>query len=691
MAESRRKRRSPSSARLRAAARKTGGAPKQTPSRGTEAQKGPVPRNIKGGTGIHKKPDETSTQTPNVRKKRSSDMIRRGGTSTNMKAAGKRSGSDRKRKRDGAGSDTAANRAVGKSSGSGRGSGKRKSGGRRGPGLSLWIKFAAPVVILILGIILVWGNIVSRRTKAMLVNEIKKDGASGVQMLALQGRPILEAYQRAKENEEFKQGVYFPVDMGLVTEKDFVAAMGIEDGSRPDNWSEFYQGLKNARILKGFSFYDKQEINGQPVRNEVLNAVINADHFVAGSHKATAASIKPDEWLKVETPLPVVRIGERKVDLSLSGIKVYPGLYISGAVTEKVLVFEKNFAGGVAILALSADVIETELSSLTSSMYMVGLIALLVSTVTCVSIAQWVVKPAKILIKDMNIVAGGNLDHKTRAHSTDEIGQIAVEFNEMTRKLLVAHEAEKEAERLENELDMAREIQMKLLPPRVPSVKGLDMDAVYKPAKEVGGDYYDFFPIDKEHLGIIVADVSGKGIPGSMVMATTRTILRFVASGNTSAADTLAKTNAIVAADIKRGMFVTAFYLVFDARRRTLLCSSAGHNPMVVVRSNNQVELVNPNGIALGFDKGPIFQRTIKEQQIQLQQGDRIVLYTDGVVEAMNSKNEEYTDERFYAFCKKAQELDSKGFIKALLADLDSHKGKADQHDDITIVTIKVL
>lgn len=352
---------------------------------------------------------------------------------------------------------------------------------------------------------------------------------------------------------------------------------------------------------------------------------------------------------------------------------------------------EDNTRIGDAVLGLRAEEIVTQVSAINTLLWATGAFGVAMAILTCFIVGIWVTRPVKSLIIDMITVASGNLEHKTRAHSNDEIGLIAVEFNEMTKHLLIASKKEKEAARLENELEMACEIQMKLLPPRLPRIKGFDIHAVYHPAKEVGGDYYDFFPIDKRHVGIIVADVSGKGIPGSMVMATTRTILRFVAAGNLSSADTLAKTNAMVAADIKRGMFVTAFYLVLDVLDRTLLCSSAGHNPMIIHHANGEVELINPNGIALGFDKGRIFSRTIKEQHIELLVGDRVVLYTDGVVESMNEKSEEYTDERFYTFVREHSTDNSETFVTELLADLNRHKGKAEQHDDITIVTFRVI
>lgn len=274
----------------------------------------------------------------------------------------------------------------------------------------------------------------------------------------------------------------------------------------------------------------------------------------------------------------------------------------------------------------------------------------------------------------------------------EEMGKVDVQMRRMSKQLRGAKEMEKEVERFGHDLDAAREIQANLLPPKIPQIPGYDIFPFYRSAREVGGDYYDFFPIDKEHLAIVVADVSGKGVPGSMVMATTRTLLRMLGPQAKSAPAILQQTNAWVAKDIKRGMFVTALFTILNVHTRQMTVCSAGHNPMVVFRERTgQCEFVNPNGIALGFDRGPIFDRTLQERRITLESGDRVVMYTDGVVEAMNSQHDEYGDERFYEFVRENARMRSKDFVLALVRDLDAHKGDADQHDDITIATLRVL
>jgi sigma-B regulation protein RsbU (phosphoserine phosphatase) len=307
-------------------------------------------------------------------------------------------------------------------------------------------------------------------------------------------------------------------------------------------------------------------------------------------------------------------------------------------------------------------------------------------------LARSVTRPVKTLLSDMNIVSSGNLDHQTLPHSQDEIGLLARTFNRMTKSLKMAHEAELETKALEHELNIATEIQQNLLPKRLPKIQGFDIFATYKPSKEVGGDYFDFIQIDEDNMGIIVADVSGKGIPGSMVMTMARSLIRMEAERNLSTSDTLIKVNRILARDIRRGMFVTCIYMILNSRAKTLLVSSAGHNPLILWRqAAKKHELVNPSGIALGFDKGPLFERNIKQQLVELAAGDRFLAYTDGVVESMNPENAEFGEEAFYVLINKFAEKESSLLINSIAEALEVHQGDAPQHDDITMVTVRLL
>ena len=254
------------------------------------------------------------------------------------------------------------------------------------------------------------------------------------------------------------------------------------------------------------------------------------------------------------------------------------------------------------------------------------------------------------------------------------------ELNEVERKML------------DHELAIAEELQANLLPRKVPQLPGYDVSAYYRPSREVVGDYYDFIEIDADHLGLLVADVSGKGIPGSIVMTETRALVKSEAVRTLSPAETLSRVNRVLYNDIKRGMFVTVFYMILQLQKGILTAVSAGHNPMVLWRkASNTCHLVNPNGLALGIDKGPLFEKTLKEQKIQLFKGDRFVLYTDGVIESMNKNSEQFGQNRFYLRCKQLADKSSSEFLSLLVSELEAHQGEAPQHDDITIVTGRTI
>ncbi|HYG77054.1 MAG TPA: SpoIIE family protein phosphatase [Planctomycetota bacterium] len=380
------------------------------------------------------------------------------------------------------------------------------------------------------------------------------------------------------------------------------------------------------------------------------------------------------------------------------GVQVYSGTYGG----ESCLYFRiplekaderKMYSFGSVILSLAE--IDSQVRSLKNRLLLFGLVLVGLGVGASLGVAGWFTKPINSLVEDINIVSKGDLDHVSAVpnQTSDEVGLLAMAFNRMTGNLREAREAERDRERIASELNTAKAIHAKLMPEKLPQLPGIDIFTAYNCAKEVGGDYYDFIPVgDVEHLALCVADVSGKGIPGSMVMGTTRTILRMMAVNNLSAADVLSKTNYHVARDIKRGMFVTCVYAILNVRTREMTVASAGHNPMLIWRAATKtIEKVRPNGIALGFDKGPVFNRTVREQKVKLNPGDRVLMYTDGVVESMNEQREEWSDEKLDEFTLQHATLPSKEFVRLLIKALEEHQGNAEQHDDITITTFRLL
>ncbi|MGD9898883.1 MAG: SpoIIE family protein phosphatase [Calditrichaceae bacterium] len=276
--------------------------------------------------------------------------------------------------------------------------------------------------------------------------------------------------------------------------------------------------------------------------------------------------------------------------------------------------------------------------------------------------------------------------------TSDELGEIAQAINDMNFKFREAQVNLMEQQKLQKELQVAQEIQQMLLPSDFPEVEGFEISSYYEAAKEVGGDLFDFVEVDEDTIGIIVADVSGKGVPGSLIMTMIRTALRLESRGNKNPADVLAKVNRFVTDDMKRGMFVTMFYIILDSRNRIIHYASAGHNPMILYRgSAKKTYYLNPSGFPVGIQLPDItlFDRKIETDSIRLREDDILILYTDGITEAMNSKRELYREERFLDAIRNNGHLDVAEFVRSVKGDLKTFTGGAPQNDDITFVSVK--
>ncbi|MFQ5629959.1 MAG: SpoIIE family protein phosphatase, partial [bacterium] len=287
---------------------------------------------------------------------------------------------------------------------------------------------------------------------------------------------------------------------------------------------------------------------------------------------------------------------------------------------------------------------------------------------------------------------GDEVEDEMDIDSSTEIGEIAKAFSEITTKFRESQKNLVQQEQLQKEMQVAQEIQQTLLPTDFPDLEGYEISSLYQAAKEVGGDYYDFVEVDKDTLGIVVADVSGKGVPGSLVMTMIRTALRTEARGVKDAAEVLARVNDFVVNDMKKGMFVTIFYVIIDSKRRRLNYASAGHNPMILYRpSANKTYYLNPKGFPIGIQlaETDLFRNSIASDTIQLAEDDILILYTDGITEAMNGNRDLYGEERFLDVIREHGRLRVKPFVEKLQLEIESFTEGAVQYDDITLVSIK--
>ncbi|MFZ5518595.1 MAG: PP2C family protein-serine/threonine phosphatase [Candidatus Zhuqueibacterota bacterium] len=261
---------------------------------------------------------------------------------------------------------------------------------------------------------------------------------------------------------------------------------------------------------------------------------------------------------------------------------------------------------------------------------------------------------------------------------------VAIENTRLVKKSL-------EKEKYEQELKIAHEAQMKLLPRRMPEMKHLDIDASCITANEVGGDYYDFFKFDDDRLAVVIGDVSGKGPEAAFYMAEVKGVIESLSDSNCSPKELLIRANKILYTTFDRKTFVSIIYGIFDLRQKVFQFCRAGHCPVLYWRkSDESVFLVEPPGLALGLDPGATFRDTLAEETIPLSAEDVFVFFTDGLNEARNMEHEEFEEHRLSQVVMECHQRQAREIKKEILTRVNAFTGLHAKHDDLTTVVVKI-
>ncbi len=248
-----------------------------------------------------------------------------------------------------------------------------------------------------------------------------------------------------------------------------------------------------------------------------------------------------------------------------------------------------------------------------------------------------------------------------------------------------------EKERMKRELEIARNVQMGLLPQSSPGIPGLDIEGLCLPAVETGGDYFDYFVLDSHTVGVVIADVTGKGTSAAFYMAMVKGMILSLAFVHRSPKRLLCEVNRRLYRILDRRMFVTMNYILIDTRKKNLILARAGHCVLMKrEKKSGRVHFLMPAGIGLGLENGLTFDRTIREKITPLSRGDHFLLYTDGVTEAMNARKEQFGEDRLMTLVESSADKSSKNIMKDIVHALKQFTGEVPQHDDITMVSLKV-
>jgi sigma-B regulation protein RsbU (phosphoserine phosphatase) len=293
-------------------------------------------------------------------------------------------------------------------------------------------------------------------------------------------------------------------------------------------------------------------------------------------------------------------------------------------------------------------------------------------------------------------VRRGDFTHKIAIRSRDQLGELAASFNSMTSSIEELLQQKAEKERLEQELRIARSIQMSLLPQGSLVFPGVSLSGHCVPAREVGGDYYDFLPLDDARIGILIADVAGKGTSAALYMAELKGLMLSLSELHASPRHLLIAANRIISKHLDARSFITMMYAVVDLRARTITLARAGHCPLVYVpgpyATSRTSQTLQPDGMVLGlqFDTGDLFGRTLAELTLPLGSGDLFLLYTDGISEAMNLAGDCFGDARLADLACLHADLASDDMRDCILREVQTFTGSAAQHDDMTMVLLKI-
>jgi serine phosphatase RsbU (regulator of sigma subunit) len=330
-------------------------------------------------------------------------------------------------------------------------------------------------------------------------------------------------------------------------------------------------------------------------------------------------------------------------------------------------------------------------------LFVIGALFLIIQVIAALagfSLAKSITGSVHELFTGTERVRQGDFTHKIAVRSDDQLGELSGSFNQMTASIedLLREAAEKK--RLEEELRIAHEIQMSLLPQGPLRMRGVSVTALCVPAREVGGDYYDLLPLDEHRLGVLIADVSGKGTSAALYMAELKGLILSLSRIHRSPRDLLVTANRLIAEHLDARSFITMTYAVLDLQKGTMTYARAGHTPLIYVPGapGSRAQILTPDGLVLGLkiDNGEMFERLLQEATIDLRAGDLFVLFTDGISEAMNARDDCFGEGRLGQLVETHAHLPSDELRERVLREISAFVGDAPQHDDMTMILLKV-
>ena len=452
-----------------------------------------------------------------------------------------------------------------------------------------------------------------------------------------------------------------PVDIGLLTNIKKVVGLDIE---------LFGTGSRNDTTAGGIDI-----TIGNRERSSNRRIIIGRSDTLTASFSNFISTVGPPSTRWVEkrfyfgmNTLPVI-------DLSNPGL-VNP-VYIMTVRTSLVSLYQTIFS--------SANQVNRAIFQAFLVLVVLFFITLIVIWGTSIYVARGISSSAAKLMKGTQRLRQGDLDVQIPLSSRDELGEVANSFNLMTRDLKRMMESIAEKERMEQELSIARSIQLNLLPRDLPEIPGIDIYGMSEPAQEVGGDCYDFLVTNDNRLILSIGDVSGKGIAAALLMANLQASLRMLAGDNLCLVDTIRRLNESICQYTTVGMFVTFFLAIWDSDKNKLTYVNAGHDYPIITR-DNEFHSLTTGGMVLGVDPHAEYQ----EGSIELIPGDWLFLYSDGIVDARNAQGQQFEISMLQELLRKHFYLSAKEVVTSCMQEIRQFSEDRTFEDDRTLVAFHV-
>jgi serine phosphatase RsbU (regulator of sigma subunit) len=473
-------------------------------------------------------------------------------------------------------------------------------------------------------------------------------------------------------------------------------------------WGEYFdtpfQGLSHAELTELVKTMSSEEYEAQLKSPEVmelrtwnrgrLKRMIDADLRilavevldVSNGPKLLAQSYSGDlvfAPVKGDPPVSFSRGGVAEGFLTVQGIQRH---VIRGV--HPIISRDEDQQAEIAVY-IAAQALADATRELYTKVTLSAMVFIFVGCAVAWQVGRRMMRPIQQLQEDMRIVADGDLEHRTQVHVRDEIGELARTFDRMTESLAEAQQIERDTAASRHQMGVAGEVATSLFPQKLPAVPGYDLAGHHEASGQLGGEYYDAVAMPGGRLGLLIGSASGTGVPAAMVMAMARSFLTVLSRNGADPGQLLREANALLSVDLRRGMYVTVLMAVLDPKAATLTIANAGHPPLLVCKAGGKgIAPVHSEGIALGFDKGPVFDRTLKVVRVRLGAGDRVVMYTPGATRVTGADGKPLGERRFLALVKREAGHAAALFTKRVAATIKKFRGETTPSEDVTLLTL---